>query len=300
MSAKHRLLLGAHMLITKGLAHSFVLGESIGCTCMQIFSKSPRQWKTKPLTKEEISLFIAAKKKSSIDPVMVHASYLINIGSSSKTTAHRAIQALIQELQRCIELTIPYLVLHSGSAGTGSVEDCLSTISKNLDIALEQCPGKTKILLENTAGQGSSVGHSFEQLAAMRSAAKHKKRIGFCIDTCHAFAAGYDFRTPKTYDAMWKEFDKIIGLEYLEALHINDSLKDLGSHIDRHVDIGKGKLGLEPFKLIFNDPKFFDIPKILETPHDSIADDARNMHTIFTLLSPATKRILKVKQEKRI
>ena len=196
------------------------------------------------------------------------------------------------ELKRCDSLGIPYLVLHPGSYLKTDEHSCLEQISNNLNTIFKNAPGKTILLLETMSGQGSTVCYTFEHISQIIKQSKYKHRLGLCFDTCHTFVAGYDFRTKKTYEIMWKEFDRIIGLNKLKVIHINDSKKPLGSRIDRHENIGKGKLGTQAFKLLFNDKRFFDIPKILETPKDSLYDDARNMQKIRSLLLPKTRKIL--------
>lgn len=291
---KHRLLLGAHMSIAGKFEKAIEEGTSIGCTTIQLFTKSNRQWHARAILKEEAESFRMAVKKSAIDPVIAHASYLINIGSPNKEIEGKSIKAVIDELHRCDMLDIPYLVLHPGSHTDSDEKECLERIACNLDTILEAAPGKTKILLETMAGQGSTVCYTFDQVGTIRRLSHQKARLGVCFDTCHAFAAGYDFTTPTGYKAMWNEFDKSIGLDHLYAIHINDSLKELNSRVDRHADIGKGKIGLQAFILLFNDPRFFDIPKILETPKEKLADDERNMRTIIGLLSDQTKKILHI------
>ena len=288
----HILLYGAHMSVSGGFEKALTRGESIQCTAIQLFTKSNRQWAAKPISTEESELFKACLKKSPIQYVVSHASYLINIASSDPTIHKKSVSALSEELRRCHQLDIPYLVLHPGSAGESNVQECLARIAHTLDHVLEQDTSHTMILLENMAGQGSSVCHTFEQLAEVRKLTHHKKRVGFCIDTCHAFAAGYDFRTEDTYEKLWTAFDTIIGIEHLKVFHINDSKKGLSSHVDRHEDIGKGLIGNQGFELLFNDPRFFDIPKILETPKESIEEDARNMETIRNLISPKNRKAL--------
>jgi len=296
MQKKHQLLLGAHMSITGGFEKALERGESIGCSVIQIFTKSNRQWRAKPLTSESIKTFKNAFKKSPIQLVVAHASYLINIGSDKPEINKKSIEALKIELQRCEMLGIPYLILHPGSCGTLSEKECIEKIAENLNHVLHSVPGDSMILLETMAGQGSNMGYRFEQLKEIYTRIKNKKRVGFCFDTCHTFAAGYGLKTPNEYNALWKEFDTILGLEKLKAIHINDSKRKQGSQVDRHEHIGKGKLGLEPFKLLFNDPRFFDIPKILETPKEKdLKDDIINLKTIRNLLSPETKKILHVK-----
>jgi len=293
MKKEHSLLLGAHMSIAGKMSLAIERGESIGCTAIQIFTKSNRQWHAKPLTDEETMSFKKAYKDSSIQSVITHAAYLINIGSPDKEIEKKSIHALEIELNRCADLTIPYLVLHPGSHGNTDEESCLARISANIDKILSATSDCT-ILLETMAGQGSSVGHTFEHLAQIIKHSKHKRRIGVCFDTCHAFVAGYDFRTEKTYDLMWEQFDKIIGINKLKAIHINDSQKDVGSRVDRHADIGKGKIGLKAFELLLNDPKLFDIPKVLETPKTDLSDYKRNMETLIDLISTKTRKLLDI------
>ena len=294
---KPTLLLGAHMSIAGGLEKSIEQGESIDCTCIQIFTKSNRQWKATPLKKESVEAFKSAYKKSPlIQCVAAHTSYLINIGSPNKEINKKSVDSLELELKRAETLAIPYLILHPGSHGASTPQECIELIAQRLNEVLERNQCKTIILLENMGGQGSAVGYTFEQLAEIYKKIKNKKRVGFCFDTCHAFVAGYDFRDKKSYNALWKEFDHILGINNIKVFHINDSKKELGSRVDRHEDIGKGKLGLEPFRLLFNDKKFYDIPKILETPKEKdLKDDIKNINTIKKLLNSSTKKNLEVK-----
>lgn len=298
MSTKsHRLLLGAHMSISGGMENAIIDGASIGCTTLQIFTKSNRQWNAKQLSAEEIELFKNTAKALKMGPIIAHATYLINIASADPKISHASVSALAMELVRCQSLDIPYLVLHPGSYGKGTPEEGLERISHHLDAIFEKVPGKTMILLETMAGQGTALCWNFEQIAQAIKKTDHKKRLGVCFDTCHAFVAGYDFRDKLSYERMWKEFDTQIGLENLKAFHINDSKKGLGSRVDRHEHIGKGALGLEPFALLFNDPRFFDIPKTLETPKvakEPFTEDKMNMEIIHSLLSSHTKKILNI------
>lgn len=298
MQKKHTLLFGAHMSIAGKIEKAIERGESIGCTAIQIFTKSNRQWKAKQLTVDDIAAFKNAQKKSSIQSVVAHASYLINIGSDKKDIEKKSVESLIIELERCHELAIPYLILHPGSCGKNNEKICLEQISHNLNTVLHKTKNvATSILLENMAGQGSNICYTFEHIAQLINNSDDKKRVGVCFDTCHAFAAGYDFTTKEKYEALWNYFDKIIGIPRLKVIHINDSAKPFNSHIDRHANIGKGKLGLEPFRLLFNDPRFFDVPKILETPKKTLSDDKENMQTIFSLISSITKKSLKIKEQ---
>lgn len=278
-----RLLIGAHMSVSGGLHNAFTDGAQIGCTTLQIFTKSNRQWHAAPLTDDQVAEFKAAQKTSGISPVVAHATYLINIASPEEATSAKSTHALAQELTRCEQLGIQYLVLHPGSRLHGDEAQCLERIAHNLDKALAAAPGSTMVLLEIMAGQGSATAHTFEQLATILHKVHNKSRVGICFDTCHAFAAGYDFRDKESYEALWKNFDAVIGLEHLKVFHLNDSKKELGSRVDRHEDIGKGELGLEPFKLIMQDKRFADIPKILETPKETLEDDIRNLEVLRLL-----------------
>jgi deoxyribonuclease IV len=289
---KKRLLYGAHMSVAGGFDQAVLAGESINCTTIQIFTKSNRQWKGKPITEHEITQFQQALKNSSIDPVVAHSSYLINIGSPNNEITEKSIIAVLDELQRCALLQIPFLVLHPGSRINQSIDQCLETIIKNLDIILSQDKGITTILLEIMAGQGSTVCYNFEQLAHIIKTIRHKKRIGVCFDTCHAWAAGYDFSNKEKYELMWQQFDTIIGLDKLKIIHMNDSKSGCGSFVDRHETIGKGSIGFEAFSLIMNDERFFDVPKILETPKESLEDDVRNMNALKATLTAATRKKL--------
>ena len=285
MKKKSSILLGAHMSIAGGMHLAIERGESIGCSAIQIFTKSNRQWKAKALQEKEILLFKERWSNSSIQSIIAHATYLINLGSSNPDAVKNSIESLSLELNRCTLLGIPYLVFHPGSKGTLNEEKCLTQISKNLDKILDKCPDKKSMLLiETMAGQGSSIGYTFEQIAQIISQSTHKKQLGVCFDTCHSFAAGYLFNTKETYKDLWKNFDKIIGLNKLKAIHLNDSKKPLGSKIDRHVDIGKGLIGLDSFQLLLKDARFKNIPKILETPKESLDDDLKNMQTLYKLI----------------
>ena len=294
MKKEHQLLLGAHMSIAGEIRLAIERGESIGCTAIQIFTKSNRQWHAKPISKENITAFKQAYKNSSLQSVIAHAAYIVNIGSPNKDLEKKSFDSLKIELNRCADLNIPYLIVHPGSHGNTDENSCLNRINVNINKLLTETADCT-ILLEIMAGQGSIVGYTFEHLAHIINNSDHKKRIGVCFDTCHAFAAGYDFRTEKTYNLMWEQFDKIIGINKLKAIHINDSQKDIGSRVDRHAEIGKGKIGLKAFELLLNDPNFFDIPKVLETPKDDLADYKKNMEILINLLSKKTEKLLHVK-----
>lgn len=267
--SKKEILVGSHISSAGELHLAFARGESIDCTVMQIFTKSSRQWFAKKLKASEIESFLNASKKSSVKVVVSHAGYLINIASKNPEIIKKSVKSLIDELEICESLQIPYLVLHPGSHIGGGEEHGMQLIAENLDIALEAVPGETMVLLENMAGQGTNIGYKFEQLKNIIDLCKHKKRLGVCFDTCHAFAAGYDLSTPETYKETFKLFDEIIGLERLKAIHVNNSAGALGSKVDRHAPLTDGKIPLEAFKLMMNDKNLINIPKILETPSDS-------------------------------
>lgn len=266
-----KILVGSHISSAGALHLAFERGESIDCSVMQIFTKSGRSWFASKISDEEIEQFKSAAKKSSIQTVVSHAGYLINIGSDKSDSVKKSIKSLIDEIARCETLGIPYLVLHPGSHLGAGEENGIKQIILNLEIVLDASPGKTIILLENMAGQGTNLGYKFEQLKQMIDGckAKYRKRLGVCFDTCHAFAAGYDISMPEAYKKTITGLDKIIGLKNVKAIHLNDSYGALGSRIDRHAPLGEGKIPLKTFEWIMNDKKLWNIPKILETPSDN-------------------------------
>lgn len=276
-------LLGAHLSIAGGIDKAFYAGASIGCTALQIFTHSNRQWAIKDLSQDSIEAVKKAQQETGIKHPFVHASYLINIGSEKPAIAKKSAVTLVKELQRCSELNIPYLILHPGSGGTDK-KATITQISTIINEVLDH-EAHTTILIELMAGQGNSVGATFEELALMKKGIRKKKRIGFCIDTCHLWAAGYDFSDEKGYHKVWKEFNTILGYEDLGAIHINDSKNPLGSHVDRHQEIGKGTIGIEAFRLLMNDSHLQKVPKILETPKKELTDYAHNMKLLKSLIS---------------
>lgn len=289
---QHTLLLGAHISIAGGFENAITRGESIGCTAIQIFTKSNRQWAAPAIREDAIAVFKNTLHHSSVKQVIAHAAYLINIGSAHTPIRDKSTNAVIDELHRCHQLGIPYLIIHPGAHGHETQYECLTRIAEQLNYILSVATGTTIIVLETMAGQGTNVCATFEQLAYIYERVVDKKRVGICFDTCHVFAAGYDLQTEETYEHTWKTFDAILGLNLLKVIHVNDSKKPVQSHVDRHEDIGKGKIGLTAFKLLMNDSRFFTIPKILETPKESLADDWRNMRTLVDLITPENKRIL--------
>jgi len=253
------------MSIAGGFYRAIERGQEIGCTAIQLFTKSNRQWEAKPITQAEADQFKEAWEASPIECITAHASYLINIGSPNQAVAHKSLKALILELERCATLGIPTLVLHPGSRLTSTKEECLERITDNINSALEETD-KTIVLIETMAGQGSNVGNSFEDLASIIKQVKQKRRVGVAMDTCHLFAAGYNISTKSGFLDTLKQFDALIGMDQLHLIHLNDSKQTVGSNVDRHEEIGKGKIGIEGFSLVMNAEKLADIPKILETP----------------------------------
>lgn len=283
---KKQTLLGAHVSAAQGLEKSIDRAESINANCMQIFTKSNRQWQAKELSSEQISTFISRKNSSSIQVIVVHAAYLINLGSKNDETVQKSIKALAVELYRCEALQIPYLVLHPGSTRFDDNEtSSLKFIAHNIQKALELSKTtNVQLLVETMAGQGSNLGYTFEQLATIISNIQDKERIGVCLDTCHTFVAGYEFHTQKKYEQLWQKFDKTIGMQRLKAIHVNDSKKEHNSRVDRHEHIGEGKIPEKAFELLMKDPKLISVPKILETPKNDNSDDIRNMNRLKSFI----------------
>ncbi len=287
-----KFLLGAHMPTTGGFYHAAKFGQATGCSAIQIFTKSNRQWQAKPIDSEAVFKFKEAISQHNINYVVAHACYLINLASPDQETQNKSIAALEIELARCHELGINNLVLHPGSRLTQPEDQALKQVARNISLALANSPGNTKILIETMAGQGSTIGHTFEQLAEIMTGVKQRSRVGVCVDTCHIFAAGYDFNTVEKYNAMWQRFDRIIGIDKLGLIHLNDSKKELASRVDRHAEIGDGQIAISAFKLIMNDPKLLAIPKILETPKEDLATDVKNIRKLIGLLEAENLKYL--------
>lgn len=278
-------LLGAHLSVSGGVDTAFDRAEAINCTAFQIFTKSNRQWDAKPLEPQAIERFLRRWQETGL-PVICHASYLLNLGTPDDGMWHKSINALVIELERCEQLQIPYLVLHPGGHMGSGVEAGLARVAAALDLVHQRLPGnQVKTALEISAGQGSHLGVTFAEIAQMLERCAQKERLAVCFDTCHALAAGYEFRTPDTYQAMLAEFDRVIGLDWLKVCHVNDSEKDLGSRVDRHAHIGEGCIGLEPFGYFLNDPHLSEVPFLLETPvDDDPGDNIRNLDKLRSLI----------------
>jgi deoxyribonuclease-4 len=281
------LLLGAHMSINGGLHTAIERGAGIGCTAIQIFTKNSNQWRSPPLTDADVATYKSAQAKARITHVVTHASYLINLCSTNKQTAHLSRVAFIDELRRCDALGIGSLIFHPGSHTGAGEEAGLRAIAAALNRAHEETPGcRTFSTLETTAGQGTNLGYRFEQLATIIDLVKEQSRMAVCIDTCHLFAAGYPIHTEQGWEETFREFDRILGLKHITAVHVNDSMKPLGSKLDRHEHIGKGEIGLTAFRMLMNDPRFDSVPKILETEKDEeMKEDVENMRVLKSLIS---------------
>ncbi len=276
-------LIGAHMSIAGGLPLSIERGDSLQCESIQIFVQSSRTWKLAPLSNETIHDFKAAKKKAKyVKSVVAHNSYLLNLSTVNEETREKSVGYFIDIYEKCEALEIEGLITHPGShLGAGEALG-ISQTTKSLNEVMAACPGfKSKILMENTAGQGGCVGYQFEQLKAIVGETKHPDRIGFCFDTQHAFAAGYDLRTDEAYEATFGSWDKQIGLGRIAAFHLYDSLKDLGCHVDRHHNLGMGFLGEVPFRRLMNDKRFKTKPMCLETdPGEEMENYRRELEVL--------------------
>lgn len=275
---------GAHVSASGGVFNAPINAMQIGANAFALFTKNQKQWSAKPFDGETLKLWFEALEKSQILPkhILPHDSYLINLGNPNEEAREKSLNAFIDEVKRCEILGLELLNFHPGShLRTISEYECLENISNCMNETLRQTKNVT-LVIENTAGQGSNLGYKFEHLQYLIENSIDKSRVGVCIDTCHLFTSGYDFRDAQTYEATWAEFDKIVGFEYLKAMHINDSKPDLGSKVDRHDSLGLGKLGLEPFRMIMNDKRMDDIPLILETVNPDIwADEIKLLRSMI-------------------
>lgn len=260
-------LIGAHTSAAGGVHNALLEGKKIGATTIQLFTSNQKQWKGRPLTSEMIALWEEALAETGIQKVMSHDSYLINLGCPNPENLEKSRRAFREEAERCIALGITFLNFHPGAALKEDPQLCLDKIVESL-LEMEDlvAGGPTRLLLETTAGQGSTVGWRFEELGYIIKGVEKKIPIGVCVDTCHIFAAGYDIRTQADWDNTLDAFDEAIGLQHLHAFHVNDSMKALGTRVDRHDALGKGEIGIECFKVMMQDPRIRHIPKYLETP----------------------------------
>jgi deoxyribonuclease-4 len=277
------------MMIAGGLNKAIAAGQAVGCQVVQVFTKSPQQWQAKPLTADDAGQFRAAQEETGIPCVAAHDSYLINPAAADPAVLERSRAAMVDELERAGALGIPALVMHLGAYGSETEEEALERLLESVRLALQRTEdSRVSLLLETTAGQGTCLGHRFEQIAFILDRVDRPDRLDVCVDTCHVFAAGYDLRTPAAYAATMEEFDRLVGLKRVRLVHANDSVRELGSRVDRHAAIGKGEIGLEGFRSLINDPRI-DAPIVLETPKKDDMDPI-NLAVLRSLLeSPPCK-----------
>lgn len=288
-------LIGAHMSIAGGLYRALLRGREAGCEVIQIFTRNRNRWNSKKLSAKEIDLFHKACDETSVLAVAAHNSYLINLASARPHVLGKSFRALLQELERAELLGIPYLVMHPGAHVGDGEKKGLTRIADALNRVFERTSGyHVKILLEMTAGQGTSLGHRLEHLAEIMEMTESQERLGVCMDTCHAFAAGYDFRTTKAYRQFFGEFDRILGLDRLRLFHLNDSKNGLGARVDRHEHPGAGLIGLKAFSFFLNDPKLAHLPFLIETPKGKSKDgldwDVVNLNLLRSLIKKANHK----------
>lgn len=274
------------MSIAGGCFRCMEHGQTAGCDVVQLFSKNERQWLGKSLQDEDLAKFTDARTRTSIDPVMIHDSYLINLSSPNDELWEKSIAAFRDELQRARALGVPYLNTHPGShMGTGEEVGLARMMDALNRLGAEGAYEGVTVLLETTAGQGTNLGAKFEHLAYLIEQVTHPEAFGVCIDTCHIFAAGYDIRTPETYAATMAEFDRLVGYDRVKAFHLNDALQPFGDRKDRHAHIGEGHIGIEGFRLVVNDPHFADLPMVLETPKSADChEDVENLARLRSLV----------------
>jgi len=278
-------LIGAHESIAGGIHRAVARAEQVGCATLQVFTKNSNQWRAKPLADEDIANYKTALSKSTLHPVVAHDSYLINLCAKDPAILEKSRIAFVDELRRCEALAIPYLNFHPGAHMGRGEDDGIQGIIESLNMAHEETKGFTAMsVLETTAGQGSAIGYRFEHLRRIIDGVEDPERMGVCIDTCHIFAAGYDISTEQGYEEAMKEFDAIVGLKRLVAIHTNDSKKGLGSRVDRHEHIGKGAIGLTGFRMFMQDERLIHVPKILETPKgEDLKEDVMNLNVLREL-----------------
>jgi deoxyribonuclease IV len=285
-------LLGAHMSIAGGLHLAFARLREVKGEALQIFLRNERRWETRPLTPGAVASFRRSHEQSGDLPVAAHDSYLINLAASDPTVSDPSIDAFAEELRRGETLGISFLITHPGSHLGQGVEAGLERFVESMDRAIAaSATASIAVLIETTAGQGTNLGSTFEEIAFILGRSRHGQRLGVCLDTCHCFAAGYDLRSPGTYEETMRRFHDLIGLERLRYFHLNDSKGDLGSRLDRHEHIGKGKIGLAGFELLLKDARFREHPMVLETPKGKdLKEDKKNLKVLRSLISSEVAR----------
>jgi deoxyribonuclease-4 len=279
--------LGAHMSIAGGLPEAVRRARAVEATALQVFVKSANQWRARPFAEGEVEAFRAAVREAGLgEHLTAHSSYLINLASPDATLWERSLQAFVEELRRCTALGIGLLILHPGSHMGAGAEAGLERLTRALDRALDASGTEgTRVLLEITAGQGRCLGGSFEEIATVLDGVRERERVWACFDTCHALAAGYEFRDADSYAQTLARLDATIGLSRLRAFHLNDSRGALGSRLDRHAAIGRGEVGLEPFRLLLNDRRFRGLPMVIETEKgEDLAEDRENLAVLRSLV----------------
>jgi deoxyribonuclease-4 len=283
-------LFGAHLSIAGGYHNALLEAHGLGCDTVQLFTKQPSHWAARPIDDEQARAFADALRQTGLRQVMGHDSYLVNLASPDEALRRRSLDAFVQEMNRAETLRLSYLVMHPGAHLESGEDAGLSRVVAALDEAHARCRGlRVRVLVETTAGQGSTLGHRFEHLARILDQVKDPDRLGVCFDTCHVFAAGYPLAPAEEYEATMREFDQVVGLGRIEAFHVNDSLKPLGSRLDRHAHIGKGEMGPEPFRLLVNDPRFRNHPMVLELPPEGAPADLKTLRAAerATVLTPS-------------
>ena len=264
--------IGPHVSASGGVENAPLNAMQVGATAFALFTKNQRQWFSAPLSEKSIAAFKENLSKSGIsaDYVLPHDSYLINLGSPDPEGLEKSRNSFLEEMQRCEQLGLKMLNFHPGShLKQITLEECLTRVAESINFALDKTQGVTAVI-ENTAGQGTNVGFSFQHLAYIIDKVEDKSRVGVCLDTCHTYSAGYDIKTADEYKASFEEFEETVGFKYLRAIHLNDTKKELASRVDRHDSIGKGLLGMEFFERFMNDPRFDNMPLILETPDETL------------------------------
>ena len=262
-------LFGAHFSIAGGLTNAVATAVRFHCDTLQLFTKNASQWAAKPISDADATAFRSAAKAAKLRLLTAHDSYLINLAAPGEELFQKSIDAFVIEWERAEQLGLAYLVMHPGAHVGSGDDDGLKRVIDGLNTAADRCRGfNTQVLLETTAGQGTSFGHRFEHLAVLRDGVREPERFGVCLDTCHVFAAGYPIHTSEGFAATFQEFDDAIGLEHLKLFHVNDSVKPLGSRVDRHAGLGLGQIGDGAFRMLVNDPRFDALPMILETPKE--------------------------------
>jgi deoxyribonuclease-4 len=286
------MLLGAHTSVAGGLHKAVTRSETYQGTAMQIFSKNNSQWAAPPLPADAVDAWHQALAASPIRAVAIHDSYLINLCSPDQTTLSRSIEAFIDEHRRAAELGVRLLNFHPGAACGRDRESAIAMVAEHINLAHEATTGlDTVSVIETTAGQGTTLGYRFEEISRIMAQIDDSSRVAVCLDTCHVFAAGYEIRTETGYRETFEEFEALIGLERLVLFHLNDSKTDLGSRVDRHEHIGKGKIGEEAFRMLMADPRFVDVPKVIETPKGKdMAEDVANLDLLRSFVPKDVKR----------